>query len=246
MKLDKRLKKITKDEEQISELAKVSGGRIIDFLENNVRKVLAGSNADKLANSAGLLEKIKKGGFAKAISGTDDLYAKALEQVESSLPKKFSFTKANKQQLQQLVEFQQQGLTKFLSGEVDLVRNSIAATVLLGREPDIDAIARELEPRLARYVETELETELASFHRSATLIAAKQAGLKRFLYYGNLEKDSRPFCKAHAGNIYTLAQLENMDNGQGLPVIPYLGGYNCRHRLVAMDDEEDAQEGETG
>jgi len=39
----------------------------------------------------------------------------------------------------------------------------------------------------------------------------------------------RPFCKAHYNKIYTIEQIKALDNGQGLPVITHLGGYNCRH-----------------
>lgn len=39
----------------------------------------------------------------------------------------------------------------------------------------------------------------------------------------------RPFCKLHYNKIYTIEQIKTLNNGQGLPVISHLGGYNCRH-----------------
>lgn len=229
------LKKIESDEQDLLELAEVAGKRVIAFLESNLIKVIKGTNAEQLASSANLLKDIQKRGMGVAIAGTQDVYERAIKQVESSLPKKIKFTKINAAQLEQLIEFRNQGLTKFLSSEIEQVRNAIASSVLLGTTPDYTAIAANMQPRLERYVKTELTTETAAFHRSASIIAAKQAGLEKFLYYGNIQDNTRAFCRQHVGNIYTLKELQNMDNGQDLPVIPYLGGYNCRHRLVVVE-----------
>jgi hypothetical protein len=55
----------------------------------------------------------------------------------------------------------------------------------------------------------------------------EQAGIEKFLYDGMPAQ--RPFCKEHLGHVYTLEEIMQMDNGQGLDVLTSLGGYNCVH-----------------
>ena len=66
-----------------------------------------------------------------------------------------------------------------------------------------------------------------------------KAGCREFEYAGPTGASSsadkpRKFCQEHLGKIYTVEQLLKLDNGQGLPVIIYMGGYNCRHKLKAI------------
>jgi hypothetical protein len=39
----------------------------------------------------------------------------------------------------------------------------------------------------------------------------------------------RDFCRMNLGKVRTVGQWKKLSNGQGLPVIIYRGGYNCRH-----------------
>jgi hypothetical protein len=48
-----------------------------------------------------------------------------------------------------------------------------------------------------------------------------------YVYVGPRDDKNRPFCRAWVGNAVTDPSL--LDNGQGLPVDDYCGGYNCRH-----------------
>ncbi|SHK67173.1 CdiA C-terminal domain-containing protein [Rhodothermus profundi] len=112
-------------------------------------------------------------------------------------------------------------------------------TVLLAR----DAPRRELERTARRHLEriirrgerymfTVANTALAGLDRIQSFSDAKQAGIQRFRYVG--PPPIRRFCKEHYGKIYTLEEIKKLDNGQGLPVWIYGGGYNCRHRWVAV------------
>jgi hypothetical protein len=53
---------------------------------------------------------------------------------------------------------------------------------------------------------------------------------------GPVSAITRPFCRAHAGQIFTLEEIERLDKGQGLPVRESCGGYNCRHYWVPASD----------
>ena len=77
---------------------------------------------------------------------------------------------------------------------------------------------------------------------------ADELGLTSYLYYGSIIKDSRDFCRKHAGKVYTEEQIREIwanDTGQGRDQgSPFIvrGGYNCRHSWQPIDpswvDEE--------
>jgi hypothetical protein len=83
---------------------------------------------------------------------------------------------------------------------------------------------------------TEANTALAQFDNNYHTQTAHAAGIDKFLYDGTIYK-SRWFCIKHIGNIYTLEELRNMDNGQGLPVETSLGGFNCVHYHTAIVED---------
>jgi hypothetical protein len=77
---------------------------------------------------------------------------------------------------------------------------------------------------------------------------ADALGLNSYLYYGSIIKDSRDFCRLHAGKVYNEEQINQIwsnDTGQGRDQgSPFIvrGGYNCRHSWQPIDpswvDEE--------
>lgn len=62
---------------------------------------------------------------------------------------------------------------------------------------------------------------------------AKQAGLNYFRYVGP-ETGSRQFCSNHVGKVFSEAEIDQMQAMPGLPVKYFGGGWNCRHRWVAV------------
>ncbi|MCE7856886.1 MAG: hypothetical protein DYG97_10130 [Ignavibacteria bacterium CHB3] len=80
-------------------------------------------------------------------------------------------------------------------------------------------------------------TAVAQFDNAYMIENAQQAGVTKYLYDGTIIATTRDFCRERVGRVFTLEELEAMDNGQGLPVIPSLGGYNCRHYLTPIIDE---------
>jgi hypothetical protein len=81
---------------------------------------------------------------------------------------------------------------------------------------------------------TMANTGMAQFDNSYMFENAKQAGIETFYYDGVLHPNSRRFCKeqlalAREGKVYTIAEIQELDNRQGLPVLTSCGGYNCTH-----------------
>ena len=77
-------------------------------------------------------------------------------------------------------------------------------------------------------------TALAQFDNSYMAEVASQAGVIYYLIDGILSDNSRIWCKKHFKRVYTLAELAELDNGQGLPVETALGGYHCQHYLTPL------------
>lgn len=72
-------------------------------------------------------------------------------------------------------------------------------------------------------------TGLAGYSNTTNFEYAKTAGIEKFRYAG--PSAERDFCDKHVGKIYTEKELSALNNGQGLEVIEFCGGYNCRHYL---------------
>ncbi len=75
-------------------------------------------------------------------------------------------------------------------------------------------------------------TALAQFDGAYTAELARSSGIDTFEYAG--PPAQRIFCSNHLGQQYTRAEIEQMDNGQGLPVMTSCGGYNCRHSWLPV------------
>lgn len=92
------------------------------------------------------------------------------------------------------------------------------------------------------------ETAIIAAHRAVTVQQAESGAEALgerigYLYDGPDDDKIRPFCSEHVGIVYTLKALERMDNGQGLPVVPFAGGYRCRHRLSPIELAQAKAEG---
>lgn len=77
--------------------------------------------------------------------------------------------------------------------------------------------------------------------RAITLDYSNELGLDYFIYSGTEMSRTRPFCEERIGKIYTREEVESWRNltweGKNTNYDPFLdcGGYNCRHKLDAID-----------
>lgn len=78
-----------------------------------------------------------------------------------------------------------------------------------------------------RYADTLLNTGLGVITQATNVSNTIKAGGKYFQYIGAIAE--RKFCQTHLNKVYTLNEINQMDNKQRLPVLFYRGGYNCRH-----------------
>ena len=100
-------------------------------------------------------------------------------------------------------------------------------------------VARRLE-RLGRakqqHYYTLQNTIRIGIARQGMIERSLESGVKYFRYMGAVA-GARPFCRERVGKVYSIEEIRAMDNGQGLAVEYFCGGWNCRHRWVAFSGE---------
>lgn len=79
-----------------------------------------------------------------------------------------------------------------------------------------------------------VDTAISGFEQQVSNMIATDSGIEYFEYVGPDDNITRPFCAEHLGEVKTLEEWSKLDNGQGLPVQIYVGGWNCRHTLESV------------
>jgi len=75
-------------------------------------------------------------------------------------------------------------------------------------------------------------------HRDVAAWKAEKAkDFEYRVYVGPVDEKTRDFCLEHVGNVYTLDEINDMDNGQTGNVLIDRGGWNCRHDWEPIDKE---------
>lgn len=94
---------------------------------------------------------------------------------------------------------------------------------------------------MRKYARQMVQDSLMQFDASINVAIGKEAGATKWKYYGDVIRDSRPFCAEHAGNVYTDEEIAQIWSGDwkgkaaGSPFI-VRGGYNCRHHFRPVLD----------
>jgi len=98
---------------------------------------------------------------------------------------------------------------------------------------------------LRRYASQMVHDSLMQFDSSIVTAAGKESGADKWKYYGSVIRDSRDWCKDHAGKTYTEEEIREMwanNSWSGkAPGDPFIvrGGYNCRHHWRPVFEEEE-------
>ena len=105
-------------------------------------------------------------------------------------------------------------------------------------ETPIEQVLNQAEGTLFSRLDTDIKTQVSAYNRMIQLEQARVKGIDGFLYAGPKDERNREFCAQRVNLIFTKAQIATWDNGQGLPADIYCGGYNCRHELVPVRQNE--------
>jgi hypothetical protein len=221
--------------------------RLRALLDKYIPKVLdfEGIELDEAASVIGGLQQgLKDAGLNKILKDFREAYGDELSLINSILSptttKKILST-ADKEVIESLIDFDSKKVTRLIAPYVDDIGASVYRYAVAGETPDVEAILAKTGDVLESQVATEIDTLLSGFSRTVTAKKAQEFELDLFLYYGANDKITRDFCQETLEErdppIYTIDEIKQMDNGQGLDVLTYGGGYNCRHQWIPISEQ---------
>lgn len=190
------------------------------------------------------------GVWERAVDGFDAIErAVLIEYADLDIP--VSWTTADRKMFDALRESTLSDFQHF--GEMTETRISQAVydAVLVGRP--FSALTDEFRGLLsgfedvrgrsmASYAEVKAHDAVMDYYSRLNISAADEAGIDSMLWYGNIVKDSRPFCIARAGRVFTIEKIKSWDSMSWKGKKPgstliNRGGYHCRHSLHPVMQE---------
>jgi hypothetical protein len=173
----------------------------------------------------------------KEISGIRE-YFKALKVGEV-------MTGADAEFVKTLIGYDQIAFKSKVFAEVDGLKSAVMRSVISGNYAAIDDLVDLKVGQTTRMAETELRTALSGFSQTVINAKAEEAGLEYYIYVGPDDNITRDYCaeRLEANKIWTIEEILNTDNGQGLDPFVYGGGYNCRHQWRPITAEFAAELG---
>jgi hypothetical protein len=237
--LEKRLRAIVAG---VSKGGKISAG---DALA--IRR--ARSDIDQLKGSE--LDKV----VSDALQAKRDVLGRVAEMVleeakKIDIPDEFSDTSQKViDALGEITDDQIRGVAK---GATDEAAQYLMQTVISGGPADglLEKMAQTMGRRVDQ-ARSLAEAMVAGFERQLSVRQATEAGVKWFAYLGPDDEITREWCGHWVGRAGTPQQFEETADmwkrdKQPMPVMAYGGGYNCRHRFVALVTKEQIAEYEKG
>lgn len=221
-KMDNVMRKIDRDLAVLADQKERDGSENVALTETEVNTVI------EKAGYYALVTDFLNNGYQAIITLISGVYAD-LHSVGISLPDE-SLKLVEDQRALDMQQFNGIGI-----GHVPIITRELTNAALnIG---NIDAIKDTIISAVStmnRNANTWITTSLNGFSSSVSFIIAASIGIGRYLYAGPLDGKTRPFCKRHVGQIKTMDQWNELDNGQVNPVGVYRGGYNCRHILLGI------------
>jgi hypothetical protein len=174
------------------------------------------------------------------VVGDDSQYADYLQYAKDiykrAYGENFEYKKISLEEMNILKDMQFDKFNRLTEAGRDLLADSVVnlrlgAATFESARAELTAL---VDSGLARYVNTWIETAQSAFSSMASTKLASDNGIEKFEYVGVIDNITRPFCLEHIGEIKTIAEWDDLDNGQINPVSIYRGGYNCRHVLIGV------------
>ena len=97
----------------------------------------------------------------------------------------------------------------------------------------INSRLRDLSEAKTQHLQTLQNTIESGGNRASVNENAISNGCENFKLVGP-SFHIRPWCAEHLNKTYSIAEIKKMDNGQGLPVWEFCGGYNCDHHWLGV------------
>jgi hypothetical protein len=141
-------------------------------------------------------------------------------------------------ELDQIVNRQAADVVSVFSGAEKQMRAAVARGVLSsGSLADVVLEVQQALDTSYTKAQSAVDSAIMAVGRRAVMAEAatveEDAGIPLvYAYVGPRDQKNRPFCRQWVGKAATKPSA--LDNGQGLDVEDYCGGYNCRHSWAPM------------
>lgn len=167
---------------------------------------------------------------------------RAAQAVEAVVGKAGDLPTDVRDELDRIVKGQNDEVAKAFGEAADDIRRAINAGTTNGQS--LAALTNAVAERVGVAVtkaQSAVDSAVMGAGRHAVVSVARQSaktdGLDiKYKYIGPLDVKTRPFCRKVINKTFTEKQIEKMDNGQGLDVFTFCGGYNCRHSWAPVLD----------
>lgn len=212
-------------------------------------EVLAAEAATMLG---GIYSELRATGLDRELRAIDELYEEELDTVREVLsrvsPEQPILTRTTERSLDALIEVDKRKIVGAVQKYAGDVSSAVMRQVVLGEKISSAELRERYGDRLASQLSTEIQTSVSAFARTSTASLGKELGIELWEYLGPDDRITREFCKdcldgrapgvePRSAPIYTTEEIARMDNDQGLDVMIYCGGYNCRHQWRPIDIE---------
>lgn len=219
------------------------------FLRTHTRRILRRIEKEEMqaveaASALGSLNQaLRQSGLGNLLSAQSQIFFNEIDRsLENFLvrPKNRSSTlpETDLYVLEQLIRFNAEASSAVIESNINSIKPLLMQQIIGNIPIDVDEITEELGASTAVQFKNELFTSLSAFNRTVTAQRAADSGIELFLYFGPDDNKTRAFCQDCVDKVFTMKDLQASDNGQGLPVPTYLGGYNCRHHLAPISEED--------
>lgn len=241
-------------DEKLRKVSEKSATLVVDFFTNKISEVLDGDPVlAKLtrgqreqmldlikARKFNELENLIKNLQVKEVLNIqrENIYERTVVLIDDQLDE-FGLTSGlTKEQLQGIFERQDLAISESLAEQTAAIRAAVIEKTILGESvTEKSLFFRELAKDRAAKLRSEIDTQTMAMYRKIGLVAYENNGIDKLQYFGSLIFTSRPFCRTHIGQVKSREKWAELNNGQGLPVLSYCGGYRCRHHLIPYDEE---------
>jgi|688.fasta_scaffold475423_2 hypothetical protein len=230
-------------------------GRLLDRNLSSLIERLRGGEvmaAEAATMLGGIFSELRAAGLDRELERIDELYREELDTAREVVSRvaadQVILTRTTERSLESLIQVDKRKIEGALQKYSSDISSAVMRQVVLGEKLSSTDLREQYGDRLASQLSTEIQTSVSAFSRTSTATLGKELGIELWEYLGPDDGITREFCKDCLDGrapgveprdvaVYTTEEIARMDNEQGLDVMIYCGGYNCRHQWRPIDLE---------
>jgi len=246
-------------ERAVAELSKQLERSVSRGIDQALRQLEGAEQLEQIAILNQLPDALVEAGLQDVSERLEELFADELSAIRTDFAQRLKsevvFSGIDATLIETLLEGVESSVFQTVRDLGLDVQSELVRQVITGQRLNLDPFVDVVPPRVFRNLATELETATSSFSRAVTARKADELGFDLFVYLGVNDKVTRPFCDFLLGdsaklparayipiqrqsNVYTREEIQQMRNGQGLDVLTFCGGWNCRHQWRPITKED--------